>query len=329
MKWITAIALAAMLAAFTSSVRAADIVLRIGDIIAPTSVQAEATDRFAEIVKSKNVGLEIKTFHAAQLGTGPVQVQNVQLAVQEMFIGGLAFFGNFSDRLKIAETPFSFAGREHFEKWISSEKYSPLNDVVTAGGQRIINTNVPWRRGPFRVMMATRPVLNLEDLSTIKLRLWEAEVANRFWGSKGLGAIPVTIPFGDVYLGLRQGVVDAVTTPFDLITAMKFGEVAKHVMMLRQFPQILPMSINEAKWQSLNQAQQKALVEAADEAGTYFNDKVNSMLDKWTEELKAMDITFHEVDTAPFVERIAQRNKEWQADGYWPENLISDIESLR
>ena len=329
MKWRTAIAVAAMFAALTSSARAADIVLRIGDIVAPTSVQADATDRFAAIIKAKNVGLEIKTFHAAQLGTGPVQVQNVQLGVQEMFIGGLAFYGNFSDRLKIAETPFSFAGREHFEKWIASEKYSPLKDVITAGGQRIINVNVPWRRGPFRVMMATRPVHNLEDLSTIKLRLWEAEVANRFWGSKGLGAIPVTIPFGDVYLGLRQGVVEAVTTPFDLITAMKFGEVAKHVMMLRQFPQILPMSINEAKWQSLNQAQQKALVAAADEAGTYFNDKVNSMLEKWTEELKAMGITFHEVDRKPFVERIAQRNREWQAEGYWPKNLISNIESLR
>ena len=329
MKWRTAIAVTAVLTGFTSAAWAQDIVLRIGDIVAPTSVQAKATDRFAEIVNSKNVGLEIKTFHASQLGTGPVQVQNVQLGVQEMFIGGLAFFGNFSDRLKIAETPFSFAGREHFERWISSEEHSPLNDVITAGGQRIINTNVPWRRGPFRVMMATRPVLSLEDLSTIKLRLWEAEVANRFWGAQGLGAIPVTIPFGDVYLGLRQGVVDAVTTPFDLITAMKFGEVAKHVMMLRQFPQILPMSINEDKWQSLNQAQQTVLVEAADEAGTFFNDTVSASLEKWTEELLAMGIIFHEVDTAPFVERITQRNQEWQAEGYWPDNLISNIQSLR
>ena len=328
MKWKTAIAVSAALAVATTSAWAADIVLRMGDIVAPASVQAQAADRFAEIVNSKNVGLEIKTFHASQLGTGPVQVQNVQLGVQEMFIGGLAFFGGFSDRLKIAETPFSFANREHFERWISADT-SPIGDVASAGNQRIINVGVPWRRGPFRVMMATRPVLSLDDLSTIKLRLWEAEVANRFWGSSGLGAIPVTIPFGDVYLGLRQGVVDAVTTPFDLITAMKFGEVAKHVMMLRQFPQILPMSINEAKWQSLNQAQQTALVEAADEAGTFFNDKVNASLEGWTEELKAMGVTFHEVDTAPFVARIAQRNQEWQADGYWPAGLIPEVESQR
>ncbi|NQU58506.1 MAG: TRAP transporter substrate-binding protein [Rhodospirillales bacterium] len=329
MKWKPTIALAAMFAAFTSSVQAADTVLRLGDIIAPTSVQAEATDLFAKTVNSSNVGLEVKTFHAGQLGTGPVQVQNVQLGVQEMFIGGLAFYGGFSDRLKIAETPFSFSGREHFEKWLSSDKHSPLNDVVTAGGQRIINANVPWRRGPFRVMMATKPVLNLKDLSTTKLRLWEAEVANRFWGSKGLGAIPVTIPFGDVYLGLRQGVVDAVTTPFDLITAMKFGEVAKHVMLLRQFPQVLPMSINESKWQSLNKAQQNVLIKAADEAGKFFNDKVNASLEKWTAEIKGMGVTFHDVDTGPFIALIAKRNREWQTEGYWPKNLISDIESLR
>lgn len=328
MKWKTAIAVSAVLAAGTVSAAQSQVVLRMGDIVAPSSVQAEAADRFAKTVNSKNLGIEIKIFHAGQLGTGPVQVQNVQLGVQEMFIGGLAFFGGFSDRLKIAETPFSFANREHFERWISSEK-SPVGDVIAAGNQRIINLGVPWRRGPFRVMMATRPVLNLDDLSTVKLRLWEAEVANRFWGSAGLGAIPVTIPFGDVYLGLRQGVVDAVTTPFDLITAMKFGEVAKHVMLLRQFPQILPMSINEDKWQSLNQAQQTALVEAADEAGAFFNEKVNASLEGWTKELEAMGVVFHEVDTSAFVERIAQRNQEWQAEGYWPEGLISEIESLR
>lgn len=328
MKWRTAIAATAMVATFAPAVLAADIDLRIGDIVSPTSVQAEATDRFAEIVNAMDVGLAVKTFHASQLGDGPVQVQNVQLGVQEMFIGGLAFFGNYSDRLKIAETPFSFADRAHFERWITSDK-TPLNDVVAAGNQRIINTGVLWRRGPFRVMMATRPVLDLEELSSVKLRLWEAEVANRFWGSKGLGATPVTIPFGDVYLGLRQGVVDAVTTPFDLITAMKFGEVAKHVMMLRQFPQMLPMSINEAKWQSLNEAQQRALIEAADEAGTFFNDRVIAMLGTWTEELEAMGVAFHEVDTSPFVDRIALRNQEWQAEGYWPEDLISEIDSLR
>ena len=144
-----------------------------------------------------------------------------------------------------------------------------------------------------------------------------------------MGAIPVTIPFGDVYLGLRQGVVDAVTTPFDLITSMKFGEVAKHVMLLDQFPQILPISINEAKWQSLTAEQQAVMIKAADESGVFFNDTVNASLEKWTKELKGMGVTIHEVDRTPFVERIAERNREWQAEGYWPENLISDIESLR
>ncbi len=53
------------------------------------------------------------------------------------------------------------------------------------------------------------------------------------------------------------------------------------------------------------------------------------MLGVWTEELKGMGVTIHEVDVTPFVERIAQRNQEWQADGYWPDNLIANIQSLR
>lgn len=318
------------LAILAGPVLAADTVLRLGDIVAPGSVQAEATERFAGIVNEADVGLEVQTFHGGALGTGPVQVQNVSLGVQEMFIGGLALIATYVDDLKIAETPFTFDSREHFEAWVQSPGFDRIMEELVAGGnQRIINREELWRRGPFRVMLATKPVLTLEDLATTKLRLWESEVANRFWGEQGLGAIPVNLPFGDVYVGLRQGVVEAVTTPFDLVVSMKFHEVAPHLMYIDSFWQMLPMTINEDVWQSLNDTQRQTLIDAANEAGRHFNQRVAESVEGWKQELTDAGVTFHEVDRGPWVERIQQRNREWAEAGYWRAGLIEEIEAAK
>lgn len=322
--WVVAAALAGA-PAFAQA-----IVLRVGDNVPATSVQGVALDRFAEIVATKNVGLDVKVFHGSQLGSGPVQVQNVQLGAQDLAMGGITFLEQYSADLRIAETPFSFASRDHFEKWVRSPAFEKVHaEVVKNGGQRLINLGELWRRGPFRVLISTRPVTSLDDFGKLKLRLWESEVATRFYGKQGLGATPVNIPLGDVYLAMRQGVVDSLTLPFDLVVSMKFGEVAKHVVLVDEFWQHLPLTINEAKWQSLNAAQRKALTDAADEAGRFYNKEVAQQVDNWKKELTQAGVSLDPIDRTAFVERIRQRNQEWEAAGYWRKGLIAEIGALK
>jgi TRAP-type C4-dicarboxylate transport system substrate-binding protein len=305
-------------------------ILRLGSIVAPASVQAQAMDRFADGVKKRNVGLEVRTFHGSQLGGAPEQVRNVQLGVQDMFMDGMVFWGDYSDDMRIAETPFTFASREHFERWVQSPSFNRIREeIIAKGNQRLINLGVMWRRGPFRVLVAKKPVLTLEDFSAVRLRVWQSEVATRFYGKAGLGATPVVLPLGDVYVGMMQGVVDGLTLPFDLVQPMKFQEVGKFIMLWDEFWQVLPMSISEKKWQSLTEAQRKALTEAADEAGQWYNEQLSQSVVQWKADLVKSGATLVEVNRAPFVARIAERNRQWQAEGYWRKGLIDEIEKLR
>jgi len=305
-------------------------ILRLGSIVAPASVQAQAMDRFAENVKKKNVGVEIRTFHGSQLGGGPDQVRNVQLGVQDMFMDGMTFWADFSDDMRIAETPFSFASREHFEKWVQSTSFGRIQEeIIAKGNQRLINLGVNWRRGPFRALVAKKPVLNLDDFSNLRLRVWQSEVITRFYGKPGLGATPVVLPLGDVYLGMRQGVVDALTLPFDLVLSMKFHEVGNHIMLWDEFWQVLPMSINEKKWQALTEAQRRAITESVDEAGNWYNGQLANSVAQWKAELVKAGATLHNVDRTPFVQRIVERNRQWQKENYWRAGLIDEIERLR
>ena len=305
-------------------------VLRMGSIVAPASVQAQAMDRFADSVKKKNVGVDIRSFHGSQLGGGPDQVRNVQLGVQDMFMDGMTFLSDFSDDMRMAETPFTFASREHFEKWLQSASFKKIQEeLIAKGNQRIINLGVSWRRGPMRVLVAKRPVLTLEEFGNLRLRAWQSEVITRFYGKPGLGATAIVIPLGDVYVGMRQGVVDAVTLPFDLVQPMKFHEVGSHIMLWDEYWQVLPMNISEKKWQALNDAQRRALTESVDEAGNWYNEQLAASVEKWKAELVKAGATIHNVNRAPFVQRIAERNRQWQKEGYWRAGLIDEIEKLR
>jgi TRAP-type transport system periplasmic protein len=310
--------------------RAQTVTLRLGSIVAPASVQAQAMDRFAQAARDKNVGLDIRVLHNSQLGGGPEQVRNVQLNVQDMFMDGMVFWGDFSNDMRIAETPFSFANREHFERWVRSPSFGRIqNEIVEKGGQRLINLGLAWRRGPFRVLVAKRPVMNLQDFSQLRLRIWQSETVSRFYGRDGLGATTVVIPLGDVYVGMRQGVVDSVTLPFDLVQPMRFHEVANHIMLIDEFWQVLPMSINERKWQGLSEAQRRAITESVDDAGRWYNDQLASSVERWRAELQQAGATFHTPDRAAFVQRITERNRQWQREGYWRAGLIDEIEALR
>ena len=322
-------ALGAALATALAAPAAADTVLRLGSIVAPASVQAQAMDRFAELVAEKDVGLRIGLYHNSQLGGGPEQVRNVQLGIQEMFMDGMVFWGDFSDDMRIAETPFSFASRDHFEAWVNSDTFDRVQDeIIAEGNQRLINLEVPWRRGPFRALVSTKPVESLEDFQSLRVRTWQSEVINRFYGDEGLGATTLVIPLGDVYIGMRQGLVDAVTLPFDLVTPMNFQEVASHVILWDEFWQVLPMSISETVWQSLSDEQRDAIITSVNEAGEYYNDLVAASVEEWMAQLDAAGVTVIELDRTEFVEVISERNRQWQAEGYWRDGLIDEIEAL-
>ena len=325
-KTLATVAIAVALATSTAS---AQIVLRLGNDVAPASIQAKANELFAEEVAKRNVGLEIKVFHTNQLGTGVQQIQNVKLGVQEMVNTGYELFDVFASDLRIGSAPFTFADRAHFEAWVRSPIFDQIQmDLVKNGNQRFINMGVIWRRGPYRVMIAKQPILSLEDLSKSKLRVWEAEPVKRFWGKGGLGATVVVLPLADVYLGLRQGVVDAINMPMDLVVPMKFAEVGKHIMNTREYPQFVAISMNESAWQSLNDAQRQAITESVDVAGTFYNDQIAGSLETWKMQIVDMGATIHDVNRQPFVDKMRDLHKKWEAEGYWRAGLIDELNAL-
>ena len=72
-------------------------------------------------------------------------------------------------------------------------------------------------------LWTTRPVVKLEDIQGMKIR---SPGGLQTRAIQALGATPVFMPLGDVYLSMETGVIDGVVTCPALIKAFKIDEVA-------------------------------------------------------------------------------------------------------
>src|SRR4030065_815092 len=73
-----------------------------------------------------------------------------------------------------------------------------------------------------------RPVRTLEDVKSIKVR---SPGGHQTQYIKALGAEPIFMPLGDVYLAMETGTVDGIVTCPPLVISFKLHEVAKHAVV--------------------------------------------------------------------------------------------------
>jgi len=320
---------AAAAALFTIPAQA-QTVLRIGTAVPAGSPQGVAWDRVAELVKESNSGIDVRIYHGGQLGTPEAQIQNVRIGAQDGFVEGITWWESFSDNMGLEAAPFVFDGREHLSRWFGSEHFAAIQeDIVANGNQRLIFSDHMWWRGPFRVLVAKKPVLTLDDVKATKLRMPASELLTRYWGPSGLGAQIVNIAWNDTYLSILQGIVDGVVSPFDLVVSMRFVEIAKHIMLIDEYQTPIVVGMNETKWQSLSDEQRSAFTAAMTKAGEEYTAALDANVANWTAELEAAGATIHEFDRRPFVDKVRELNERYVTEGHIPEGLIEQIDSLR
>jgi tripartite ATP-independent transporter DctP family solute receptor len=253
------------LAAALLSPASAEIVLKAGHISPKTSPEGIAADRFAELVKEKTKGeVVIQMFPSEQLGAATAMIESTILGNQDIYIGGNVEFERFSPAAKALGLNYAIPSQEQFRKILASPVWKEVFiDPLDKVGLTVIASD--WERGPYRVLVSTKPIRNFEDMKGLKLRIAPIDSWRRSWTALGLQ--PVVLPWNDVYLGMQQGMIDAVTAPINLVASMKFTDVAKYIARTDEFWQVLAVVGNKSRIQSLKPELRKALVEAAEQAG--------------------------------------------------------------
>ena len=160
---------------------------------------------FTKLVNERAAGkLKINFIQGEQLG-------NDQQVIEQMIAGSVQIYGDVLDwyanwvkDFAIMGWGFTFRDAAHLQKFTESAPYQKLAEELRAKqGIRILAASATQPR----VMFANKPITRLEDISGIKMRVPEIKVYVKLWET--LGARPSSLAWAEVFMGLKNGVVDA------------------------------------------------------------------------------------------------------------------------
>ncbi|MHB8765396.1 MAG: TRAP transporter substrate-binding protein DctP, partial [Deferrisomatales bacterium] len=282
------LALAALAAAVgLSGPAAAATQVKIGHVAPPFHGQHQGMLRFAEVVKEETKGAyEVQVFPLGQLGGERSMAEQVQMGTLQAASITTAVLSNFVPQAAALDLPFLWPDRKTAYAVLDDAEFqAKLFGYFPAKGFTVIG----YTENEFRHLNNTkRPIRKPEDLAGLKLRLMEAPI---FLDSfKQLGAVPVPMPFPEIYSALQQGVIDAQDNPYYTSVLMKFTEVAKYVTLTNHALTECLIVINNDFWNGLKPEVQQAFRKAARE-GIETNRRVTAEQFK---KLPKLDISLEE-----------------------------------
>jgi tripartite ATP-independent transporter DctP family solute receptor len=325
LRFIGILALVVMFSA--PAVFAADtVVLKLGNIQAPGQSASLACERMAKLALERSNGrLKIEFFPASQLGNAITQIEGVMMGTQDMFQDAAEWMSQFEKDYHILAMAFAFRDQNHLQAFFNSPLNTEIKERLRKDrGIRIIAEN--WNRAP-RVLVSKKPVHNPGELQGIKMRVPEIEMYLLVW--KAMGTQPTQVAWGETYLALMQGLVDAMEGPFDTLLSMKFFEAAPNISMTTHLISASSVSINDAKFSKMPKDLQDILVGAAREAGDYFTQLGIESMTKDRKEMESKGAKFITVDLKPFQDKVAPLAKDLEDKGKWSKGLYGKIQELK
>lgn len=312
-----------------SSDTSGPIVLKVGGIQTTEDPSTKALYKMAEIVEEKSDGrLKMDIYPASQLGSANTQVEAVSMGAQDMFVDA-GWVGTYIPSKTIDAMWFIFEDADHYARYINSD----VNKAMEEEFRQLLNIRViasNWYRAP-RSFASKNPITSISDFEGLVIRI--PELNGYVESVDALGGKSTQVAWGETYLALQQGVVDAAEGPIDNLYSMHFYEAAPNITISNHLRDSMQVMINDAKFSSLDEDLQQILVDAAIEAGDWYTAEIEKVV---KESIDAMIEGGANVQNMPpetleemrsiMKERISKLDAEGK---YWEPGLYAQIEALK
>ncbi|MBQ3437991.1 MAG: TRAP transporter substrate-binding protein [Fusobacterium sp.] len=221
-------------------------------------------DKFATLMEEKSGGrIVAKRYSNAKLGGDIELIEALQNGKVTFVVQNTAPQVNFVPELGIFDLPMSFPNIEVARKVLDGPLLEKLKEYHAKQKIKLYG----YGDQGFREMTSNKKVEKFEDLKGIKIRTMSNPNHIEFW--KSVGSNPTPMNFGELYIGLQQGVVDAQENPFEATVAAKLHEQQKYVIMTNHVIHALSLIGSPAIIDKMPEDLQNIIDEAAKEALEY------------------------------------------------------------
>jgi TRAP-type transport system periplasmic protein len=254
---------------------------------------------FAERLQEKlGDQVAIELFHSGQLGDEIVHMEQVRTGQLDVYpLGSDAIV--LDEKWAIFDTPFLFTNREQ----VAAVLDGPIGEELKASMRENAGLEVlSFGEIGFRqITNNVRPVNVPADLEGVKLRVPGSET--RILAFETLGATPITMNYGELYLAMQQGVVDGQENPLAAIMNSSFYEVQDYTSLSNHVYTPITFVMNGQRYDSLTDEQRQAVDEAAQEAALANRERgaqLDAELIEKIKEASGGSMQFNEIDAAAF-----------------------------
>jgi tripartite ATP-independent transporter DctP family solute receptor len=240
--------------------------IRIGHTLSPESEYQKWCQRFGEaLAKNTNGRYELQIYPVSQLGGEVQMIQATRSGTQEMLITSQPALEATVKSLEVFSTPFLFDSIDQGNRVMAGKVGQAFNDIIARDGGLV---SMGWGSVQERNIFTTsKPVRTLADLQGMKLRIIQSPGYVEAY--RALGANPTPMAYNQLYLALKEKVVDGADTSPDQFFMDKFAELCKYYHLTHVHYLPAGMYVGKTLWDTLDTGTKDAFMAAGRVAAPY------------------------------------------------------------
>ncbi len=254
-----------------------------------------AVKRMSEILEKSSGGKhKIKVFNKGALGTEKETIDQVKIGALELTRVNISPMNSVCPLTQVPTMPFLFRSVEHMRKALDG----PVGEEILKSCESAGFVGLAFYDSGARSIYAKKPIKTVADAKGLKIRVQQSDLWVALMGAMGANATPM--PYGEVYTGLKTGLIDAAENNIPSFDTAKHYEAVKvyskteHSMA----PEMLLMS--KVVYDKLPKAEQDMVRAAAKESVAFQRQKWDEQEAKSLANVKAGGAQIVDVDKASF-----------------------------
>lgn len=254
-----------------------------------------AVKYMSELLDKKSGGKhKIKVFNKGALGSEKETIDQVKIGALEMTRVNISPMNGICPLTQVPTMPFLFRSVDHMRKSLDG----PVGEEILKSCESAGFVGLAFYDSGARSIYAKKAIKTVADAKGLKIRVQQSDLWVALVGAMGANATPM--PYGEVYTGLKTGLIDAAENNIPSFDTAKHAEAVKMYSKTEHSmaPEMLLMS--KITWDKLSKAEQDMVRAAAKESVAFQRKKWDEQETKSLANVKAQGAQIIEVDKASF-----------------------------
>jgi tripartite ATP-independent transporter DctP family solute receptor len=247
-----------------------------------------------QIEKASGGKFKIKVFNKGALGTEKETIDQVKIGALDFTRVNISPMNAICQKTMVPTMPFLFRSVDHMRKTLDG----PVGEEILKDCESHGFIGLAFYDSGARSIYAKKPVKTVADVKGLKVRVQQSELWVALIAAMGGNATPM--PYGEVYTGLKTGLIDAAENNVPSFDTSKHFEVVKFYSRTEHSmaPEMLLMS--KVVWDKLSKPEQDMIRAAAKASVAVQRQKWDEQEQKSLAVVKAGGAQIVEVDKSSF-----------------------------